>query len=70
MRVTAALMVPQTALQIIKLSVGSIRMQSTEIEPGVFVCYSEVGSLWFLAISVVVAVLYHLLKPPGPSSRN
>ena len=61
MRVTVALAVPQIILQVINLSMSSIRMQSIEVEPNLFVCDSEAGAYWVLAIGVVVAALPFLV---------
>lgn len=56
MRVTAALVMPQLILQVVNLSVDSVRMQSTEIYDGVFVCESEAGPV-ILAVGAVLASL-------------
>lgn len=60
LRVTAALVMPQLVLQVVNLSVDSIRMQSIEIYDGVFGCESETGPA-VLAVGAALASLPFLL---------
>lgn len=54
MRVTSILVIPQLILQIINLSLPSVRMQSIERD-GIHMCHSDIG-YWFLLPSVVLAL--------------
>jgi len=54
MRVTSILVIPQLILQIINLSLPSVRMQSIEMD-GIHMCHSDIG-YWFLLPSVVLAL--------------
>ena len=55
MRVVAVLMMPQVLLQVINLSVSSIRMQSVEVYDGIYACESSTGP-FFLILGIVLAV--------------
>ena len=55
MRVVAVLMIPQVLVQVINLSVSSIRMQSVEVYDDIYACQSDTGPL-FLIFGIVLAV--------------
>ena len=63
MRVTAVLVLPQVLLQIVNVSVPSIRMQSVEVHDGVYACQSSTGPS-LLIISIVLAVVPFLVALP------
>lgn len=69
MRVTFVLMIPQIILQVINLSVPALRMQSFEIDDGIYECNCTVGWPWLLVLGILlsaipffVALLLHHVK--------
>ena len=55
-----AVMMPQVLLQVINLSVSSIRMKSGEVYDGIFTCQSSTGPL-FLILGIILAVVQFLV---------
>jgi len=53
-RVTAVLTMPQIILQIANLSVPAIRMQSVEIDDGLYCCQCDIGP-WLLVLGTIFA---------------
>ena len=60
-RVTMILMIPQIVLQIINVSVSSMRVHSVEMDNGICVCQSDTG-IWLLIVGAVLAVLPFILS--------
>lgn len=60
LHVAVCLVMPQIILQIINLSVPSIRMRSIDIEDGIKICQSDIG-YWFLAPGIILAVIPFIL---------
>jgi len=56
MWVVAVLMIPQIILQIINLSIPSVRLESVEVYEEVYICESDLDS-WSLAVGIVLVVI-------------
>ena len=60
MRVVVVLVLPQVMLQVVNLSVSSVRMQSVELYEDIYACQSDTGPL-FLIVGIILATVPFLV---------